>query len=250
MGQDDPEKRVADLEDQLGGQKRDADLRPAHHNAEMAYPSQIPGYRRRRAKRLRRRWAIAMALLAGGTIGVTLGGCEPGAMWFGVLVLGAVLLVLCGLMTAIWLIGADAYAKKDRARRECGVVQLLTVASKYFDGGEGADYWKLTSEMQIRLDSGRTFRGSYHATLENMALRRTRPCYFPDGVEVVRPGLSGGLLPHFDEWFVVGASMRCLYNPTNPDKVAVLPSAARGDRMSYNEFVGAGSDYVWFYTAT
>ena len=44
--------------------------------------------------------------------------------------------------------------------------------------------------------------------------------------------------------------MRCQYNPANPDKVLVFPSAAPGDRISYNEFIGAGSDYLWFSSAT
>ncbi|HTQ20878.1 hypothetical protein [Mycobacterium sp.] len=68
--------------------------------------------------------------------------------------------------------------------------------------------------------------------------------------EIIRPRPSDGMLPHFDEWFRVGASMRCQYNPANPDKVLVFPSAAPGDRISYNEFIGAGSDYLWFSSAT
>jgi len=46
VDEDDPEKRTADLEHHLAGQKRDADLGPAHHDAAMAYPSQTPGYGR------------------------------------------------------------------------------------------------------------------------------------------------------------------------------------------------------------
>lgn len=54
--------------------------------------------------------------------------------------------------------------------------------------------------------------------------------------------------------------LRCLYNPTNPDKMVVLPFAAPGDQVRYREYqrgVGletggphTGPNYVWFYAAT
>lgn len=247
MDRDDPEKRIADGH-QFAEQKRNADLRPAP--ADMAFPSQTPGYRRKRTNRAIRRSLIILALLGGGLIGVVVGAGEPGAGWFGVRVLGVVLMALGGLITAVWLIKANTDARKDRALREPGTVHLLTVAATFFEGGEDPDRWELTSEMQIRLDSGRTSRGSYYATLTNMDLRRTRRRYAPDGAEIIRPRPSDGLLPHFDEWFVAGASLRCRYNPSNPDKLLVLPFAARGDRVRCDEFRGAGSDYVWFHSAT
>jgi hypothetical protein len=51
----------------------------------------------------------------------------------------------------------------------------------------------------------------------------------------------------FDAWFRVGASLRCLYNPTNPDRVIVFPFAARGDELTYNLFT---TDDVEFMSAT
>ncbi|OBA79507.1 hypothetical protein A9W99_20810 [Mycobacterium sp. 1164966.3] len=161
---------------------------------------------------------------------------------------GLAITLLSVLISAGWWIRAIAGAKKDRALREGGTVELLTVASSYIPAED--DYWELTSDMQIRLDSGPTLRGSYCATVEDWRLRKRRRAFTPDGVEIIRPRPSGGMLPHFDEWFCVGASMRCQYNPANPDKVLVFPFAERGDRIRYNEFIGAGSDYVWFFSAT
>jgi hypothetical protein len=51
-------------------------------------------------------------------------------------------------------------------------------------------------------------------------------------------------------WFHVGSSLRCVYNPTNPDKVLVFPFAVKGDEVSYNEITNTGPDHVWFYSAT
>ncbi|WP_156661322.1 hypothetical protein [Mycobacterium sp. 852002-51163_SCH5372311] len=170
-------------------------------------------------------------------------GAASSVVWVGVAVILLSVLIAVG-----WWIRAIAGAKKDSALRQRGTVELLTVASSYVPAED--DYWELTSEMQIRLDSGHTLRGSYCATVEDWRLRKRRRAFTPDGVEIIRPRPSDGMLPHFDEWFCVGASMRCLYNPTNPDKVLVFPFAERGDRIRYNEFIGAGSDYVWFSSAT
>lgn len=170
-------------------------------------------------------------------------GAAPGVVW-----LGVAIILVTALTSVGWWIRAIAAAKKDSALREGGTVELLTVGSCYVPAED--DYWKLTSEMQIRLDSGETLRGSYCAKVEDWRLRKRRRAFSPGGVEIIRPRPSGGMLPHFDEWFLVGASMRCLYNPRNPDKVLVFPFAARGDRIQYNEFIRVGSDYVWFSSAT
>ncbi len=48
--------------------------------------------------------------------------------------------------------------EKDLALREPGTVELLTVASSPFINID-TEAWKLTSKVQIRLDSGQTFSG-------------------------------------------------------------------------------------------
>jgi hypothetical protein len=252
----DPEKRIGDLEQQLAEQKRDADREPAHHDAEMAFPSQTPGYRRRKDKKSTRRILMLIAPLYAVPIGFFLidwgreDGVPAGVGWLGVaMIFLSVLIVLIAVPLAI---RAIAGLTKDRGRREPGAVELLTVASS-FDEGLGNDRvakWELRSEMQIRLDTGHTFRGSYYATIENWRLRKPRRAYTPDGVEIIRSRPSGGALLHFDEWFLVGASLRCVYNPTNPDQLVVLPFAVRGERVRYSEITVAGSDFVWFRSAT
>jgi hypothetical protein len=103
--------------------------------------------------------------------------------------------------------------------------------------------------MQIRLDNGHTFRGSYFATVMERRLRRTRRYVTPDGVTKIRPRPEG-YLPHFDEWFRVGASWRCHYNPANPDKLVVFPLTVEGDRVKDHGLFRPSSDYVEFYSAT
>ena len=217
----------------------------------MAFPSQTPDHRRRKKQKSALGVILLFALAFAFTVGLNVlfygldnkKGGTPTVAW-----LGVAMVLLSVLIAVGWWIRAIAGAKKDRALRERGIVELLTVASSYVPAED--DYWELTSEMQIRLDSGHTLRGSYCATVQDRRLRKRRRAFSPDGVEIIRPRPSDGMLPHFDEWFRVGASMRCQYNPTNPDKVLVFPFAAPGDRISYNEFIGAGSDYLWFSSAT
>jgi hypothetical protein len=104
--------------------------------------------------------------------------------------------------------------KKDLALREPGTVQLLTVASSLIRDSDGPDSWKLTSDVQIRLNNGHTFRGSYCTTTG------TGPT--PDRAKVKSD---------IDAWFRGGASLRCLYNPTDPDHVYVFPHAAPDDAL-------------------
>ena len=130
----------------------------------------------------------------------------PGVVMLGVVAIGVVLSVL-PVLYLVRAVRIDlALEKKDLALREPGTVQLLTVASSLIHDDESWDYWELTTDMQIRLDSGPTFRGSY--------------------CTATYAGPS-----HFDAWFRVGASLRCLYNPTNPDHVYVFPYAAPNDAL-------------------
>lgn len=256
MDQDDPEQRIGELEHHLGAQERGTDLRRAHHGAEMAFPSQTPDYQRRKDKKSTRRILILIVPFYAVPLGFWAiewgreGGGPGGVVW-----LGVAMIVLSALIVLIAIplgIKAIAGLAKDRARREPGTVEVLTVASSFHEGlGDNVvAHWELRSDMQIRLDSGHTFRGSYSATVENWRLRKRRRAYTPDGVEIIRSRPSGGALPHFEEWFRVGASLRCLYNPTKPDQLLLLPFAGRGDRPRYSELARAGSDHVWFNSAT
>ena len=136
----------------------------------------------------------------------------PGVVWVGFVVLGVVLLVLEVVMPFRRGRAAMTAFKKDLALREPGTVELLTVASSPFINIDTED-WKLTSDMQIRLDSGHTFSGSYYTFADSGPLGHRAK---------VRP---------FDAWFRVGASLRCLFNPTNSDSVWVFPFAAPGTAL-------------------
>lgn len=220
----------------------------------MAFPSQTPDYRRESKKKATRRGlAIAgLAFSAPVPCIVIMRALAGEAIPRGVVWLGVVLGVLVVLVPACWAITATVKARREATQRQPGTVELLTVTSSFFRGLEDPDYWELTGEMQIRLDSGHTFRGSYRATLTTWQMRRTRRAYTPEGVEIITPRDSGDPIPHFQEWFVVGAVLPCLYNPTNPDQVLVLPSDARGERVPepIDKPWNVTSDYVWFYSAT
>jgi hypothetical protein len=109
--------------------------------------------------RLLRRIVICVALLAGGPFVFDAGWDKrtvwPGVVWVGVVVLGVVLIGLGLLLPVGWLIVLYARFKKDRALQEPGTVQLLTaVTSPIKRGSDQDEWWELTSDMQIRLDSG------------------------------------------------------------------------------------------------
>ena len=217
------------MEEDLTEQKRDANVRPAQSHTEMALPSQTRGYLQRTNKRFSRRVAICIALFVSGDIAIGISvharPVMPAPVW-----LGVVLIVLSVLLPLSWVFKFKAAAKKEHALREVGTVELLRVSSAYVHGGEQIDTWDLTCELQIRLDSGNTFRGSYRTSVEDWRLRKD----------------FGPL----DTWFCVGRSMRCLYNPTNPDKVIAFRHAVRGDKVSYNELTNTGLDHLSFYSAT
>ena len=212
---------------------RYADVLPCHDD-DMAGPPQTPDYQRGLDEKANRRILIFSAFLVGGIIAIAVGVVVrtvlPGAVWLGVVALGVVLTVLSVLIPVRWAIIAAARVEKDRALREPGTVQLLTATTSPVDWGD-TQAWKLTSDIQIRLDSGHTFNGTYHT------------------IEVVALGHRAKDKPS-DKWFHVGASLRCLYNPTNPDKVLVFPFAARGDELTYNEIAVSGREHVRFWSAT
>ena len=238
MGRDDAEKRIAD-----------------HRDAQTASPSQTPGNRRRMESKRWRTVYIGTAVflvLAVGLIFITFGldrddGAVHSVVWFGV-----AMIVLSVLIPAALVIRLIVREFKESPLRQPGTVELLTVASSRHYGAnhdcwghhyrDDGNYWELTSEMQIRLNNGQTFRGSYFTQLQLWQMYRTRRYVTPDGVTKIRPRPQH-YLPHFDEWFRVGASLRCLYNPANPDEVLVTPFEARGDRVEHE-------DYVSFHSAT
>jgi hypothetical protein len=228
MEQDGSEKRIADLEHQLDAQKHDADLQSSRLDPETVYPSQTPGYGRSGRIPFLRNLAIVSALFAGGPIVMVVG---HGARLTDVVWLGVVLVLLGVLLPVCWMIGYIGEAKKEQALRNRGTVELLTVDSSFLeskDSGSGSS-WRLRSELQIRLDGGPTFRGTYRTSVSEGKLRAWGP---------------------LDAWFRVGASLRCLYNPTNPDKVLIFPQAGRDDEVTYNKLFNTEPDNVWFFSAT
>jgi hypothetical protein len=236
VDQDDPQKRIADRERQL---------------AEPA--KQTPDSKRREEKKAFRLARIILALMftvAAGACVIDYGlkeeGAPPGVVW-----LGVAMLVLSVLIPVAFVIKAIANNKKDRALRVPGTVELLTVESSYSEDRRFSDFnrWELRSEMQIRLDSGHTFRGLYFTSPDPWQWEKWwRRAFPPEAGRLARPFKTGR--ESIEAIFPVGASMQCRYNPTNPDRVVVFPFAARGDRVKYNEHRAYGSDYVWFKSAT
>jgi hypothetical protein len=198
----------------------------------MAIPPQTPDYQRREYKLFSRRQWITSALFFSGTLLIVAGWEErtviPGVVWVGGVVLGVVVMVLSVLLPVRWGRADKAANKKDLALREPGTVQLLTVASSPFDISD----WKLTSDMQIRLDSGPTFSASYQA------------------FSWANPGGHRAKVQPFDAWFRVGASLRCLVNPTNSDSVWVFPFAAPGDTVQLSVNATRTQKWILFSSAT
>jgi hypothetical protein len=120
MDQDDPEKRIADLEHQLGEQKHDADLRPAHHDADMEIPPQTPGFRRREDRKGCLGWLSFVAVLAALVVGVMVmatglareDGAARGVVWLGVAIMLVSVLIFVG-----WVTAGFARDKKEAALR-------------------------------------------------------------------------------------------------------------------------------------
>ena len=199
----------------------------------MESPGQTPDYLRRSKGRFMAQLGIVCALFVGGLIAVVISFEARDAMsdgvWRAVVAFGVVCLVLSVLIPVRYAFKFKRKSAKERALREVGTVELLSAASS-LRKSEDVDAWELSSELQIRLDSGRMFSGYYRTSVETWRLR-----------EWGRP---------LEAWFHVGANRRCLFNPTNPDHVIVFPFANRGDQVSYNDLTNTGPDHVSFYSAT
>lgn len=202
--------------------------------------------------------ALGFLFAAGATVlGFSLDsedGAAPGVLWLGVAVM-----VLSLLVPVPLLIRAVAKTKKDRALREPGTVELLTVATSRTDLGQGDFRWDLISEMQIRLDRGPGFRGSYHVSVSGDRMRTKREASEESEEDVVEhrhPRILGGIaswggqLPHPDEWFCRGASLLCMYNPMNPDRVLVFPRGVPDEEVANYDLTDFGPNHAWFHSAT
>lgn len=216
----------------------------------MAFPSQTSGYQRRERTKTIRTVVLGFAMVAGTAVGALVvadgldreNGAARNIVW-----LGIAIIVMSVLMFFMLLVTRILAAKKQGPLLEPGTVQLLAVEStyRYFDERYR---WELTSEMQIRLDSGHICRGTYLARVKDETLREWWWGAFPP-----KPGrLRRRITPKeaLDAWFHVGASLRCLYNPNNPDDVVVFPFAARGDRLAYSIFDSDGTGQICFESAT
>jgi hypothetical protein len=137
--------------------------------------------------------------------------------------------------------------KKEAALQEPGTVELITFKAAYDVQLNQRRIWDLTSKMQIRLDSGGTFRGSYRTDVGLWTLQRWWRRAFPP-----QPGRLSRPFPNtqreaIDAIFHVGASWPCLYNPKNPDVVVVFPFPPLDDEL--NEQL-EGTDHIEFWSAT
>lgn len=159
--------------------------------------------------------------------------------------LGVAIIVLSVLMPAILAVKGLIRVGENIRLQEPGAVELLTVASNYCFFDE-CYQWEITSEMSIRLDTGHMARGTYVAHVRNEPLREWWWRAFPR-----EPGrLKRRISPKeaLDAWFHVGARVRCLYNPKNPDEVVAYPFAAAGDRLVDSAFRADGVARVYFYS--
>lgn len=201
----------------------------------MAFPSQTPNYQQRQRKKTIRIVVMAFAAMGGLAVGILV---LDKVAWLGVTIVG-----LSVLMPAIFAIKGIVTIAKDIPLQEPGTIDLLTVASDYCFFDE-CNQWEITSEMWIRLDNGHTARGTYVAHVRDEPLREWWWRAFPR-----QPGrLKRRISPKeaLDAWFHVGARVRCLYNPMNPDAVVAYPFAAAGDRMAESVFRADGVGRVYF----
>jgi hypothetical protein len=144
--------------------------------------------------------AIRLAVLAL-PVGIVLIaiGCGIGAVT--TVVVGAVLVVLGLLGVASLVMVAKSLREKDLALREPGIALVMTF--KPGDPSSDSGTQQLSSELQIRLDTGHTVSGPYWAHIGPLDAAR----------------------------FHVGATLRCLVNPAQPDVVQVFPFASPGDML-------------------
>lgn len=116
-------------------------------------------------------------------------------------VVGAVLVALGLLGVVSLVIVTKSLREKDLALREPGTALVLTF--KPGDPSSDSGTQQLSSELEIRVDSGHTVSGPYWAHI----------------------GPLDAALFH------VGAALRCLVNPAQPDVVQVFPFASPGDML-------------------
>jgi hypothetical protein len=187
---------------------------------DMAFPPPTHDHQRRLRKQFMRPHWISTGLYAVGIL-LIVAGLEKrtgthGVVWTGVAVLGFVMLGVAATREVLLSFRSGRAAKaayeKDLALREPGTVELSTIASSPFINIDTED-WELRTNMQVCLDSGQTFSGSYYT--------------FRDS----GPGGHRATVRPFDSWFRVGANLRCLANPTNSHCVWVFPFAAPGEPL-------------------
>ncbi len=141
---------------------------------------------------------LAVVVLPAGILLIAIGwGMDAATL----LVPGVALLVVGLLGLVSLLVIGRSLSEKELALRESGTVQLLTFMPDETNPASGTQ--QLTSELQILLDSGHTLSGPYWAHIGPLDATK----------------------------FHVGATLRCLVNPTSPDVVQVFPSAAPGDAL-------------------
>ncbi len=133
------------------------------------------------------------------TVGIVLIGIGWAIGAVPTVVAGGVLAVV-GLLGAVRLfVVARSLHAKDLALREPGTALVMTF--KPGDPSSDSGTQQLSSELDIRLDSGHTVSGPYWAHI----------------------------VPLDAAQFHVGATLRCLVNPAQPEVVQVFPGASPGE---------------------
>lgn len=219
-----------------------------HHDG--ALPSQTPNYQQRQRAKTIVIVVMTFAAIAALVVGIMLvdygfdreDGAARDVLWLGI----AIILVVA-LTPLILLAKAIVMNKREKPRRQPGTVQLHSVASayRYVDADMG-HMWELTSQMEIRLDTGHTCRGIYLGRVQSETLRQWWWRAFPPEKGRLRRRIKPQ--EALEEWFHVGNKLPCLYNPTNPDVVVVFPFATQSDGLTLN---GADSQaHMHFESAT
>ena len=205
------------------------DPSPARRDPAPPFPPQTPDYdRKRKARDLGLAFGLAGMLTAGLIVllvAVRLDSDDDAARvgW-----VGTALVALSVLISGVCAIKAITRREKDVGSREPGTAELLTVRLSKVNNPYDAT--KVTVEMRIQLPSGQTHCGSYYTCLNVWSLPEIWQEAFPR-----QPGRLTQPLPDtdreaIDAIFQAGARWRCLYNPNNPDEVAVFPLAPQRDR--------------------
>jgi hypothetical protein len=165
-----------------------------------------PGYQSEETKTVLRRFAAVALILLG--LAVILFGLVSRTVLHGVATLGVVALGVALIVLPVrYLVRAVridlALEKKDRALREPGTVELLTMKSWVVHDSDLPDSVGLRSDLRVRLDNGYTISGPYSTRIQD---------------------------PTIAAQFHVGARLHCLVNPAKPETVWV-PVVAPGDAL-------------------